>query len=112
MLPEILDQTVLAGNSVFNHPQEQAAEIGKEAEIQKQVSLFFQAVISFFYSDVQSQTKQVYSDRCLVLVKCAIIGLNSPGKSGLISDFLGMAMAMLVQDFVLFVIAISFLRQL
>ncbi|XP_042314302.1 centrosomal protein of 295 kDa isoform X2 [Sceloporus undulatus] len=36
-LPETLDQTVVAGNVVLNHPQEQAAKIRKESERQLQM---------------------------------------------------------------------------
>ncbi|KAH0625207.1 hypothetical protein JD844_033443 [Phrynosoma platyrhinos] len=36
-LPETLDQTVVAGNMVLNHPQEQAAKIRKEGERQRQM---------------------------------------------------------------------------
>uniref|UniRef100_A0A6J0VHE5 Centrosomal protein of 295 kDa isoform X2 n=1 Tax=Pogona vitticeps TaxID=103695 RepID=A0A6J0VHE5_9SAUR len=36
-LSERLDQTVVAGNMVLNHPQEQVVKIGKEAERQKQI---------------------------------------------------------------------------
>ncbi|XP_061484825.1 centrosomal protein of 295 kDa isoform X2 [Rhineura floridana] len=36
-LPEILGQSIVAGNAVLNHPQEQAAKIRKEAERQKQI---------------------------------------------------------------------------
>lgn len=67
-MPEILDQTVVAGNAGVSHSREPPANTGKEAERQKQVYLgvFSLLVFGILHStDISNNDAVVFVITCL-----------------------------------------------